>query len=403
MMENNFDLLQYALDNGMLDISTIQEQAMMKKRKELLELQPYSPWYREDTDKWYVYLPDQENGRIRRERKTRQEIEEVIIDYWKGQQENPTIEDVFIEWNDRRLQLKKIKQSTHTRNIQTFERHYSEIGKRKIRNIMPEEIEDFLEEEIVEKDLTAKAFSNLKTVTKGFLKRAKKRKLISFNVQELFDELDVSEVTFKKTHRCDSEEVFTDDELPMILDYLIEHQTMSNLGFLLTFVTGLRVGELSTLKWSDYNGNSIVVGRSETRYKDANGNYIYEVSEPKTAAGYRTVVLPTDYIWVMDKLRKMNPFTEYIFVEDGQRVHTYYFRNRLQTICEKTKCVKKSPHKIRKTYGSILLDNHVDNRLVLGQMGHTDIMCTENHYHRNRKNEYAKQMILSNIPEFRAK
>ena len=44
----------------------------------------------------------------------------------------------------------------------------------------------------------------------------------------------------------------------------------------------------------------------------------------------------------------------------------------------------KSPHKIRKTYGSILLDNHIDNKLIIEQMGRTDIRCTEEHYHRNR-------------------
>lgn len=105
----------------------------------------------------------------------------------------------------------------------------------------------------------------------------------------------------------------------------------------------------------------------------------------------------------MGKLRNLNPFTEFIFVRDGERLKTFSFRNRLYLICEKTKCVQKSPHKIRKTYGSILLDNHIDNRLVIGQMGHTDITCTESHYHRNRRGEDRISQIISSIPEFQAK
>lgn len=100
-------------------------------------------------------------------------------------------------------------------------------------------------------------------------------------------------------------------------------------------------------------------------------------------------------------LESDNPFTEYIFSERGERVHTYCFRNRLKTVCQKTGCVIKSPHKIRKTYGSILLDNNIDNRLIIGQMGHTSILCTENYYHRNRRNLENKQQIISGISEFK--
>ncbi|MCM1218788.1 MAG: hypothetical protein NC548_30250 [Lachnospiraceae bacterium] len=51
----------------------------------------------------------------------------------------------------------------------------------------------------------------------------------------------------------------------------------------------------------------------------------------------------------------------------------------------------------------ILLDHNVDNRMIMEQMGHTDISCTENHYHRNRRSIDAKSQILSNIPELQAK
>ena len=45
----------------------------------------------------------------------------------------------------------------------------------------------------------------------------------------------------------------------------------------------------------------------------------------------------------------------------------------------------------------------IDNNMIIGQMGHTDILCTEKHYHRNRKNLNHKVDIINNIPEFIAK
>ena len=38
------ELLKYAIENGMIDISYVQEQIEMSKRKELLEKHPYKIW-----------------------------------------------------------------------------------------------------------------------------------------------------------------------------------------------------------------------------------------------------------------------------------------------------------------------------------------------------------------------
>ena len=62
--------------------------------------------------------------------------------------------------------------------------------------------------------------------------------------------------------------------------------------------------------------------------------------------------------------------------------------------------INKSPHKIRKTYGSILLDNQVDHKLIEKQMGHTDVLTIEIHYHRDRKRIAQKMGVLNNLPEF---
>ncbi len=394
--------MQYAVENGMIDLAYVQEQIEMNKRKELLAKHPYRIWEGKD-GKWRTYLPDKEKNRKLVKRNTEQSIEDVVAEYWKEQLENPTIREVFTEWNDRRLELKKISDSTHLRNEQIFNRHFSEFGKRKIKSVDQEDIEEFLEEQIPEYNLTSKAFSNLKTITRGFLKRARKRKLIDFNVEELFQEMDVSDSDFHKVIHEDYEEVFDEDEMPKIMEYLIDHPDMSNIAILLMFVTGARIGEVVALKHSDFDGCTFKIRRTETRYKK-DGKYICEVKNfPKSHAGVRTAIIPHEYAWIAEKIQHINPFEEYIFVKDGKRVSTHSIRMRLRRVCDKLKIFRKSPHKIRKTYGTILLDNHIDQQLIIGQMGHTNILCTENHYHRNRKGIKKKSIIISSIPEFQNK
>lgn len=399
---NNFNL-QEAVDLGIINLQDVRERMDMIKRSELLEKHPYKIWKGKD-GKWHTYLPNKEKGRVAKKRNTQKDIEDVVIGYWKSEMENPSIDDVFTEWNNRRLELQKISNATHLRNQQIFNRHYSVLGKRKIKSLEPEEFCEFLERQIPEQQLNSKAFSNLKTITRGFLRRARKRKLINFSVDDVFGDLDTSETDFKRIIKEDYQEVFSEDEMPVILEYLEANPDIMNLGILLMFVTGARIGEVVALKHSDFDGNTFKIRRTETRYRNEAGKYVYEVKEfPKSKAGVRTAIIPDDYSRLSQRLKMQNPFSEYIFMKNENRITTPAMRMRLRRICHKIAIYPKSPHKIRKTYGSILLDNHIDNRLIIGQMGHTDINCTEEHYHRSRKNIERKKEILSNIPEFCAK
>ena len=95
----------------------------------------------------------------------------------------------------------------------------------------------------------------------------------------------------------------------------------------------------------------------------------------------------------------MNPFTEFIFMKQDKRLHTASFRNRQYSICKKIGFYPKSPHKLRKTYASLLSDYNVDPKMTIEQMGHTNISCTQGHYFRNRKSISTKTAILNSIPE----
>ena len=161
--------------------------------------------------------------------------------------------------------------------------------------------------------------------------------------------------------------------------------------------------ELVDLKHDAFDGNTIKIRRTETRFLGEDGKYVYSVKEfPKSEAGVRTVVIPKDYEWLCSKIKALNPFGEYVFTDkNGKRMTTNCIRRRQERNCKRLGIYKKFPHKIRKTYGTILLDYNIDNRLIMEQMGHTDISCTETHYHRKRKDIEQKSYIISSIPEFR--
>ena len=398
----NNDDLKYAIENGIINLSHIQEQIEMNKREEILKEYRDSMWKASD-GYWKIRMTYDETGQRKMfKRKCKQDLEDLIVKTHREKIENPKVKTIFEEWAQRKFDLKKISVQTYQRYHQDFVRFFGTLGEQKIRNLESGDISNFLEEQISEHNLTAKAFCNLKTITRGTLKWAKRNKLIDWNVQELFYDLDVTDKSFKKIIKEDSKEVFNDAEMKRIVEYLKENQDMVNFGILLMFVTGLRVGELSALKWEDWDSNTgiIRIRRTEVRHYE-NHKGIFEVKDfPKTEAGIRNVVVPQGCIWILQKLRNMSAFCEYIFSKDGKRLNTYSFRNRLRTVCKNTGCVQKSPHKIRKTYCTILLDHSVDNQMVISQMGHSNISCSETYYHRDRKNLQKKQKIMDSIDEF---
>ena len=397
---NNEDL-NFLVTRGIIDLSDIQSIIDMEKKKELIEKHPYQAWQGKNGS-WYVYLPDKEKGRILKRKSTKAGIENVIVAYQKEQMDNPTIEEVFNEWNDYRRDLKKIAKSSHTRMKQTFNQHFKEFGKRKIKTVTELEIIEFLEKQIPEHNLSAKSFASLKTIMRGILKRAKRKGYISFSPELLFADLDVSDKEFHKTIKEDYEVVFDENETALMLNYLKEHCDIKNAGILLMFATGVRIGELAALKHEDLNPETgtIKIRRTETRYME-NGSTIYDIKDyPKTQAGVREIVVPTSYQWLVRDLYTNSPEGDFVFKENDKRLTTYHLRKREYYVCNQTGVYKKSPHKIRATYDSILLDANVDRRMVKDQMGHSEIKVSENNYHRNRKSFDKKQQILDSIPEF---
>lgn len=393
------EILQYAIDNDMIDSVFIQEQIKMQRNEELLSKHPYKIWEGKD-GKWYSYFPDKEKGRVLRKRNTEELIKDEIIAYWKKQESNPTISDIYSEWINGKVQREEITKATRDRYNRQYEQCFLDFGKHKIKSISEYDIEEFVLDTIYNCKLTQKGFSNLRTLILGIFKLARRKRLVSFSISELMNDMDISKKLFRRNVKSDDEQVFTTDELPKVLDYLKENPDIVNLGIFLLFKTGLRIGELAALKKTDITQNVIHISKTEIHYNDGAGNVIYEVRDsPKTEAGIRDVVVPDSGLRILNRIRLLNPFGEYLFERRGKRIRTYVFRERLRNICRKLDITMKSPHKIRKTYGSILIDNNVQESLVINQMGHTDIKTTKKHYYRNRMNYTEKKNIINHVAD----
>ena len=107
---------------------------------------------------------------------------------------------------------------------------------------------------------------------------------------------------------------------------------------------------------------------------------------PKTSAGCRDLIISSSALKTVQAVMKLNPNGSFLFEHNGKRIRGNTFNKRLSTICEKLDIPHRTMHKIRKTYGTILLDSdQMTDAFVASQMGHSDIACTRRYYYFSNK------------------
>ena len=67
---------------------------------------------------------------------------------------------------------------------------------------------------------------------------------------------------------------------------------------------------------------------------------------------------------------------------------------------EKLNICKRSTHKIRKTYGTTLINSNVDEAVIINQMGHADIKTTKEYYYFSNRNKQEKVNQINNAISF---
>lgn len=380
--------MRFIINSGMIDISDVQNSVEAMKREELLKKHPYKIWEGKDGE-WYTYLPRQGNGRVLKKRKLKSDLENIIIDYYKNQRE-VLLSDIFEEWSLQKLEYGEIQKQTYDRYKTDFHRFFdnSDIVEKDIRKITEDDLELFIRETIKRKGLSNKAYGGLRLLIVGIFKYAKKKKMTEISITQFMGDLDLPKKCFSKKVVKDEESVFMDSEVEKITSYIKENISLINYGILLAFQTGVRVGELCTLKYSDIKGNKLCIRRTEVRYRGKDGKYIFEVREsPKTEAGNRDIILNSDAQQTLKAIRKLNPFGEYMFMSEGKRIKEKAFSVKIVKICRYVGIRERSMHKARKTYATKLINGGVDESLVIKQMGHTSIDCTKGHYYFNNKSD----------------
>ncbi len=387
-------ILQFAAKQGKLDVGAMLDKMNNMEREEILKKHKYAitHWQKAGKEYYCTYLPNPNPGgrRICKKRRTLEELQNIIIEFYKSQERHIRFETVWREYIDQKLEYGEIQKSSYDRYNNDFDRYFvsreHNLKQKLFINITSDDLERFIKTAIKELGLTQKSYEGLRTIIRGTFKYGKKHHYTSLSITEFFGDLELPRNIFSQPLKEVDAEVFREDEVPVIKDVLWKHATIRDLGILLTFETGLRVGELSALKASDIDGRVIRVRRTEVKERGADHKWIFVIKEhAKTAAGARDLIIPSTAQGLIKAIITLNPHGEYLFEEDGHRIISNAFNKRLAAICKQAGLPVRSMHKIRKTYGTVLVDSGMDDKLIQEQMGHRDIETTRKYYYYSNK------------------
>ena len=281
------DLLQYLVETSRINLDTALFEIEEMEKKTILEQHPYKLSHNqtEKGDYYYTYLndPDRPGKRIYRRRNTLKELEDAIVRHYKNLEENITFDTVWHQYIDEKLEYGEIQSSSYSRYCNDYKRFFMDrdhnLKEKRFARITADDLEKFIRVAIAEMELSRKAYTGLRTIIRGTFKYGKKHHYTDLSITQFFGDLEIPRGAFARKVIDKEKEVFMENEVEVITSYLRDHPTLYNLGILLAFETGMRVGELSALKPTDIKDGFIRIRRTEYKYRNEKGKWTFTVKE----------------------------------------------------------------------------------------------------------------------------
>lgn len=414
------DILNYAIQNGIIDLSYVQEQAKMNQKKEILKKYGSSIWYNEKEQTWYCHIPDPTKGRVKRKRKNRSDIEDVLVQAYINQEKKVgsiTFKELYYEFIN--YKKNQVGMGTIKRMMSDWNKFYApneDFINKKIDSITKVDIDLLLNKIIEEYKPKDKAFRNLC----GILKQSFEYAVDVEYMDKSPYRVKVNKKNIQHTRKKPSEkEVYTLEERNLLIEELerILECNPSNtipLAIMLDFEIGVRVGELLAIRSSDIKSNRMHICRQRIKTFHSLNNLNTDntvikesgwitVEYTKSDCGDRYIPLTKKAIEYIKRIKKINkqyglinedylfisPSSHKIFTEDAVSA-------QLKRTCKRIGIPIRRPHKIRKTYASILYQRGVPVTIISRLLGHADESTTLKHYIFNVNNDQETENLVLN-------
>jgi len=174
--------------------------------------------------------------------------------------------------------------------------------------------------------------------------------------------------------------------------FLIKEINLYKFAILLALYTGVRIGELCALDWSDITDEIKI---SKTFYRIKRGNRtVLEIAEPKTPSSNRVIPVPG---CIHDYIEQFRSYGSVLKNRNGNRVEPRLLQLTFEKYITECGLPKTIFHTLRHTFATRCVEAGFDIKSLSEILGHTDVKTTLNKYVHSSMEQKQKNMVLLNF------
>ena len=285
---------------------------------------------------------------------------------------NKTIREIAEAWKEYKRPY--VKQSTMAAYVLILENHVlPEFGDND--SLHEHDVQAFVLKKI-EHGLSAKSVKDILIVLKMVMK---------FGVKNEWMNHYEWDIKFPVNSQPKELEVLSVANHNKILDYVQHNFTFMSLGIYISLSTGLRIGEICALKWSDINvaDGKITVQRTIERIYMVEGEKKHTqlvINTPKTVNSCREIPISKELLAMVKPMKKVVNADFYVLTNEDKPTEPRTYRNYYNRLMEKLDIPKLKYHGLRHSFATRCIEAGCDYKTVSVLLGHSNISTTLNLY-----------------------
>lgn len=199
--------------------------------------------------------------------------------------------------------------------------------------------------------------------------------------------------------------VLTESEEGMLLEHILSSLTDDGLGILLVLYTGLRLGELCSLRWEDidFQEGTVSVRTTMERIQIPNNperRTKVSITPPKSKKSVRKIPLHEDILGLLGE-RAGEKGTFFLTGRKDAYIEPRTMENRFKAIIKTVGIADVNFHALRHTFATRSIENGVDAKVLSELLGHASVKLTLDRY--VHPSDWQKRKNINSLPGFKTK